>query len=220
MLAAVVQDAVAQLDEIRLPIHILLDTRFGDLNENQEELLRDARNAADAMDEALRRLGQVADADRGALPVQRELVQVNDVVRAVLPLANAAAERRGARVDTSLEPGLPRVLADRARLAEALTLLTREAASTAGPERPLMLATGRDSGTVTITIAPPIAEGPTAGGIAQSEAATHTAGGARTSQEIGDTILATRLVMVQGGSLEKTPTGTVVRVGSPPRTVA
>ena len=26
---------------VRLPLHILLETRFGDLNENQEELLRE-----------------------------------------------------------------------------------------------------------------------------------------------------------------------------------
>src|SRR4030095_16351339 len=103
MLAAGAHDSIAQLDEVRLPLHILLETKFGDLNENQEELLRDARNAADAMGAALRRLAQVADADRGALAVQRELVQVNDVVRAVLPLARAAAERQGARVDVTLE---------------------------------------------------------------------------------------------------------------------
>src|SRR6185436_10242224 len=79
MLAGVVADSLAQLDEVRLPLHILLESRFGELNENQEELLRDARAAADAIDVALRRLGQVADADRGALAVQPELVQINDV---------------------------------------------------------------------------------------------------------------------------------------------
>ncbi|MGH7689239.1 MAG: hypothetical protein ACREN3_06510, partial [Gemmatimonadaceae bacterium] len=84
-LAAVVADALAQLDGVRLPLHILLEAPFGELNDNQEELLRDARGAADAIDTALRRLGQVADADRGALIAQLQLVQVNDVVRSVLP---------------------------------------------------------------------------------------------------------------------------------------
>ena len=64
---------VAQLDEVRLPLHILLETRFGDLNENQEELLRDARTGADAMNAALRRLAQVVDADCGALPASSRL---------------------------------------------------------------------------------------------------------------------------------------------------
>jgi hypothetical protein len=83
MLAAVVRDTMARLDDVRLPLHILLETRFGELNENQEELLRDAQNGADALGEALRRLAQVVDVDRGALATQQELVQVNDVVRAI-----------------------------------------------------------------------------------------------------------------------------------------
>lgn len=123
LLAALVRDTMARLDDVRMPLHILLETGFGALNENQEELLRDARKAADELDEALRRMGQVADADRDAMPVQREFVQVNDVLRAILPLIRASADRRGVRVDALLEPGLPRVTADRARLAEALSLL-------------------------------------------------------------------------------------------------
>src|SRR5262249_41807161 len=103
MLAGVVHDTISQLDEVRLPLQILLESPFGELNENQEELLRDARSAADTIDLALRRLAQVADVDRDALPVQRELVQVNDIVRSVVPLARAATERRGGRIETSLE---------------------------------------------------------------------------------------------------------------------
>lgn len=187
MLAAVAHDTIAQLDEVRLPLHILLETRFGDLNENQEELLRDARNAADAMGAALRRLAQVADIDRGALVVQRELVQVNDVVRAVLPLARAAAERQGARVDVSLEPGLPRVMADRARLAEAFTVLASQAAGATSPDRPLIVTTARQAG----------------GGVEVSMAPTGTS----------EPILAERLISVQGGSTDASHDSYVVRLG-------
>ena len=204
MLAAVVHDAMAQLDEVRLPLHILLETRFGDLNENQEELLRDARNGADAIAGALRRLAQVADADRGALPVQRELVQVNDVVRAILPLARAAADRQQARVDTSLEPGLPRVLADRARLAEALTLLAVEAAAAAGPEQPLAITTARAASGVSITLATP------------GRPASERDDSANGHHDPGATILARRLIAVQGGSADETPAGLVVRLGGTP----
>lgn len=143
MLAGVVSDAIAQLDQVRLPLQILLASPFGELNENQEELLRDARAAADAIDVALRRLGQVADADRDALPIQRELVQVNDVVRSVLPVARAAADRRGARTEAVLEPGLPRVVADRARLAEALALLLDDSAAKADASTALRVSTMR-----------------------------------------------------------------------------
>lgn len=186
MLAGVVTDSLAQLDEVRLPLQILLESKFGDLNENQEELLRDARNAADAIDTALRRLGQVADADRGAMSVQRELVQINDVVRSVMPLARAAAERQGARVGLSLEPGLQRVFADRARLAEALTLLATDAALKTGPEVPLSIATERDGAAAVIRIAP------------APEAS----------------IVASRLVTVQGGALAPAADSLTLRIGS------
>lgn len=154
MLAGVVHDSIAQLDEVRLPLQILLESPFGELNENQEELLRDARSAADTIDVALRRLGQVADVDREALPVQHELVQINDVVRSVLPVARAAAERRGARTEVALEPGLPRVTADRARLAEALSLFVTDAAEASAADAPLAVSTAREDGRAVIRVAP------------------------------------------------------------------
>jgi signal transduction histidine kinase len=220
MLTAVAHDSIAQLDEVRLPLHILLETRFGDLNENQEELLRDARNAADAMGAALRRLAQVADADRGALVVQRELVQVNDVVRAVLPLARAAAERQGARVDVTLEPGLPRVRADRARLAEALTLFASEAASATGTEKPLVVTTTRQPGAgVEITIAPnaEVTEPVTAVGAkpAARDASDANGESGRTDRVAGGIILARRLISIQGGIADDRAGAYVIRLAGP-----
>jgi signal transduction histidine kinase len=202
MVAGVVSDTLSQLDQVRLPLHILLDNRFGDLNENQEELLRDARTAADAMDVALRRLAQVADADRGALPVQLEMVQVNDVVRSVLPLARAGAERQGAHVETSLEPALPRVRADRARLAEALALLTMEAARETGPQAPLVISTVREASGAIIRLAPVV------GGVPptpEHATAPSPAGAGPLPAAIGAStaasILASRLIAAQGAEL-------------------
>ncbi|MDE3152514.1 MAG: hypothetical protein KGL93_09750, partial [Gemmatimonadota bacterium] len=182
MLAAAVGDALAQLDGMRLPLQILLEAPFGDLNENQEELLRDARAAADAIDGALRRLGEVADADRGALAAQLDPVQVNDVVRSVLPIARAAAERRGARVQAELEPALPRVSADRTRLAEALALLSGDAAEASDAEHPLQLSTARVAGGVVVRLAP---------------------AGRRGHPPTGAWILANRLAAAQGATLSK-----------------
>lgn len=212
MLAAVVADVIAQLDEVRLPLHILLDSRFGELNENQEELLRDARTAADAMDVALRRLAQVADADRDELPVQRELVQINDVVRSVLPLARAAAERRGARAVTALEPGLPRVVADRARLAEALTLFATDAAADTGPDEPLEISTARDGSRAVIRIAPASRRAKLVAAALDAASA-----GATGSEPLGEAspalILAARLVVMQGGDVSTDDHDVMLRIG-------
>jgi signal transduction histidine kinase len=197
MLAGVVADTLARLDEVRFPLHILLEAPFGELNENQEELLRDARGAADAMDVALRRLAQVADADRGALSVQAELVQINDVVRSVMPLARAAAERRGARVDMSLEPGLHRVMADRARLAEALALLATEAAESAEQQVPLSVVTTRRGSGAVISLSPiPPSARRLAHATDESAAETSVPDRNRVTS-----IFAERLITAQGGRL-------------------
>lgn len=153
-LAGAVSDSLSQLDQVRLPLQILLESPFGELNDNQEELLRDARGAADSMDAALRRVGQVADIDREAFSVQRELVQVNDVVRSVVPHARAAGEQMGARTEAALEPGLPRVLGDRTRLAEALSLLIADVAPAVGQNEPLTIATERVGSRAIVRIAP------------------------------------------------------------------
>ncbi len=212
MVAGVVSDSLAQLDDVRLPLHILLENKFGELNENQEELLRDARAAADAIDVALRRLGQVADADRGALPMQLELVQINDVVRSVLPLARAASERQGARVETSFEPALARVMADRARLAEALALLTTEAARETSAQTPLEITTTRDGMAAIIRIAPVVRP--------DSETVAESSGVDPLRPDNGGTvahtnasILASRLIAAQGGVLSIDGDGLKLRIG-------
>jgi len=181
MLAGAVSDSLSQLYQVRLPLQILLESPFGVLNDNQEELLRDARAAADTIDVSLRRVGQVADIDRGAFPVQHELVQVNDVVRSVLPLARAAAERNGARTETSLEPGLPRVVGDRTRLAEALSLLVTAAAGEADQSKPLVVSTARAGRRAIIRIAPRSGAA-TDGASAPSAAASSAAGSGERSR--------------------------------------
>jgi two-component system sensor histidine kinase AtoS len=210
MLAGVVNDTLAQLDQVRLPLQILLESPFGDLNENQEELLRDARAAADAIDLALRRLGQVADIDREALPVQRELVQINDVVRSVLPVARAVAERRGARTETALEPGLPRVVADRARLAEALSLFLADSAGESSGSTSLRISTARSGSSAVIRIAP-VSASARARASTPADAGPGEADGA--SGESSPLILASRLISAQGGEVGLDDGALMLRVG-------
>ncbi len=180
MLGASVRDALARLDEVRLPLHILIDAPFGDLNENQEELLVTARAAADAMDAALRRLMLVADADRDALPVLLERVSVNDVVRGVIPMLRATTDRRGARLQIELDPTLPRVMADRTRLAEALATLGADASRATDDAHQLVLRTDLSAGVVWVRLSPLNPE---------------------TSSITPARMLAARLVAAQGGRL-------------------
>jgi K+-sensing histidine kinase KdpD len=213
MLGGVVSDTLSQLDQVRLPLQILLESPFGELNENQEELLRDARAAADAIDVALRRLGQVTDIDRDALGIQHERVQINDVVRSVLPMARAAAERRGARTESTLEPGLPRVDADRPRLAEALALLLADSASESTASTSLRVSTERAGASAIIRIAP-------ASDVAKSLSASTTttevpprAEERRRGATLSALILASRLIAAQGGTVGIDDGALTVRIG-------
>jgi signal transduction histidine kinase len=119
--------AARQLDEIRMPLHILLENRFGDLNDNQEEMLAAARTAADDAQASLERLRQVADIDRGTLRLRTERVRLTDLVTALLPGLSAEGAHGSVAVSADLSPWVPAVMGDRARLGQALSLLAIDA---------------------------------------------------------------------------------------------
>jgi signal transduction histidine kinase len=122
LLADATGDAMKQLDEARLPLHILLDNKFGDLNENQEEMLAAARSAVEQADLRLRRLREIVDIDAGRVPMRKDAVRTGDVITSLLPGLNAQGQEAGVEVTADL----PRVTADRAKLQEACGLLLSE----------------------------------------------------------------------------------------------
>jgi signal transduction histidine kinase len=111
------------LDEIRLPLHILLENRFGDLNENQEEMLDAARNAAETANTDADRLAEIGQLDRGSLSLRRDRIHVADVVQSLRPTLESEGSRIGVTVEIEIEPALPALTGDRGRLQEALALL-------------------------------------------------------------------------------------------------
>jgi signal transduction histidine kinase len=125
LLASVADDATKQLDNVRLPLHILLDNRFGELNENQEEMLGAARMAAEAIAADLTSLRQIAELDLGNRPMHLERLRPADLIEGIRPLLAAAAEAREATLATDVAPLLPAIKADRFALQEALTTLLK-----------------------------------------------------------------------------------------------
>jgi signal transduction histidine kinase len=127
LVADAATSAARQLDEIRMPLHILLENRFGDLNDNQEEMLAAARTAADDAQASLERLRQVADVDRGTLRLRAERVRLTDVVAALMPGLAAEGAHGSVAVTSDLSPWLACAMGDRARLGQALMLLATDA---------------------------------------------------------------------------------------------
>ncbi len=184
-----------QLDQVRLPLHILLDSPFGPLNENQAEMIAAARQAADLASVELKRLEAIASLDRGALSLRRESVSVADVVRSLRPQIDAEATRRGVALEWDLAPGLPRILGDRDRLLEALELLFRHVARHADPAQPIRIAIDRGPrGGVTLTL-------------------DHGA----TSMLGPEVVLAGRVIAAHGGTMVTTEAVTQVALGAEPQ---
>ena len=211
--------AARQLDEIRMPLHILLENRFGDLNENQEEMLAAARTAADDAQGSLERLREVADIDRGALRLRTERVRLADLVGALLPGLVAEGARASVTVTSHLSPYLSAVTGDRARLGQALSLLAVDAVRRTGaggevritgdPPEPAERGGGKadDSGAK----APPPGHAPVVPSTVQL-VLTHGIKPPR----VTDVALADRLIVAQGGHAQHEAGRTIISMPAAP----
>ena len=123
LLSAAATTVGGRLQEVRLPLHILLDNRFGDLNENQEEMLGAARTAADDADAELRALADIVALDTGRLVLRADSIRIGDVLRSLVPTVAAEAARVGAHLSADIGPVLPTVVGDRMRMHESLRVL-------------------------------------------------------------------------------------------------
>lgn len=126
LLSLASRDALQRLDEIRLPLHILLENHFGDLNENQEEMLGSARTAAEQAGDAFQRLEEIADLDRGTTVLRRDRVRPADLIAGVLPALVAEGQQRQIQVSAEVAPAIQSILGDRGRLQLALELLLHD----------------------------------------------------------------------------------------------
>lgn len=178
LLAETATSASKQLAEARLSLHVLQDNRFGELNDNQEEMISAAREATEAAEVELTHLREIADLDRGALALRRDLVKPAEIIRSLLPVLNAQATKQGVRILPELEPALPRVVGDRGRLQDAIGLILKDAVRYALPGTSISIHAASDPSMVTIIV---------------NHGSPHS--------YTGDVALADRLIRAQGGSV-------------------
>jgi signal transduction histidine kinase len=152
LLATIADDTAARLEEIRLPLHILLENRFGDLNENQEEMLGAARAAAETADADLVSLRQIAKLDLGELPLRRDRLKPSELIDALRPMLVAAGELAGAIIVIEIAPLVPAVIGDRARLQDALATLLGDAVRSSAAGAHTRLTVDRRDGMVLIEL--------------------------------------------------------------------
>ncbi len=177
-----------QIDEVRIPIHILLDNHFGELNENQEEMLEAARRAAEAAEVETRRLEEVARIDQGMLSIRRDRIPLGDLLRSLVPQLEADAAHAGVALSFDIPPGVAPIAGDRVRLHEALELLLRWLVhhATAGAAVGITLTAGAGEVTVAVSGAGPLTLDP-------------------------DTALARRVLEAHGGRIDEAAGGIALR---------
>jgi signal transduction histidine kinase len=151
LVAALSDAATRRIEGVRLPLHILLENHFGELNENQEEMLSAARAAADEAYTDLATMREIAELDLGEHPMRRDRVQPGELLDAIRPLLDAAAASAKAKLEVVQMPMLPAISGDRARLQGALVALLRGTLSTASPEARVQVVLDRHGDTVRIS---------------------------------------------------------------------
>ena len=189
LLATIANDTAKRLEEIRLPLHILLENRFGDLNENQEEMLGAARTAAEAADADLVSLLQIAELDSGDQPMRRDRMKPSEIVEALRPMLVAAAESVGATVEIHVAPLLPAIAGDRARLQDALATILGDAVRSSDAGARLHMSVGQRDADLDLEM-------------------LGTGGVASTVREAA----AARVIHAHGGVLDRSASGLSVRI--------
>ncbi len=152
LLAEATSAVTRSLDQISLPLHILLENRFGDLNENQEEMLEAARAAAESAGQDVRRLTEIAELDAGTRTLRKDRVHLADLMQSLEPTIRSEATRGQVQVEIAIAPALPALLADRGRLQEALALLFADCVGHTAPGGRVRITAERTGTAVSIVV--------------------------------------------------------------------
>jgi signal transduction histidine kinase len=152
LLVEVADASARELEEVRLPLHILLENHFGELNENQEEMLGAARTAAETLDADIMSVRQIAELDLGEHRLRSDRLKPSELIDAIRPMLIASAESAGMTIEFGIAPLLPAITGDRARLQDAIVTLIRAVLVAGQPEARVLVAVGHDEQSITIAV--------------------------------------------------------------------
>jgi C4-dicarboxylate-specific signal transduction histidine kinase len=157
VLEQVATAVASRLEEARLALHILQTSPFGELNENQEELVSAARAATDEADRDVRRFARLVSMPARRRAATRESVSMRTLLEPVLAMLASATDASGSTLVVELPPTLPPVLVDRLATQEALSLVLPAIAARLQPADELRLSAEEGDGHVSLVAAPGIA---------------------------------------------------------------
>ncbi len=127
LLQGVTTRFAARTQEAQLPLHILLSSPFGELNENQEEMLGAAMTAVDAIDTEVRELQKLVQLHRGELSIVTQPMNLAELLRPTLAIAAARAEVAHVQLRPFVSDTAPRAIVDAVHAQEAMTSILIDA---------------------------------------------------------------------------------------------
>ena len=127
LLQAVTTRFAARTQDAQLPLHILLSSPFGELNENQEEMLGAAMSAVDAIDTEVRELQKLVQLHRGELSIVTQPINLAELLRPTLAIAAARAEVAHVQLRPFVSDTAPRAIVDAVHAQEAMTSILIDA---------------------------------------------------------------------------------------------
>jgi signal transduction histidine kinase len=104
------------LRSLQLALHVVLTGAPGELNDSQIQMLSDARQAAEQLEELMDDLLQLAEIESGARPMNVERLRPIDIARAAIDRFQSAAESRHVKLENHIWPDLSWVMGDRRAL--------------------------------------------------------------------------------------------------------
>lgn len=144
-----------RLDEAHLPLHVLISSPFGELNENQEELLIAAQQTVESADMELRRLRKLIEIDCGDATLVPRPMALSELLGPPLAIAQSRASGSVVTIVTRIPETLPRALVDPVYTQEALTSLLCDVVVRVPAGSDVTIDAGeRGPGRVEITISP------------------------------------------------------------------
>jgi len=115
------------LHSLRLALHAVIEGYVGEANEQQNEMLRGARENADKLDELISDLLELAEIDSGARRLSMERLRPIDLGREAVERFRAAAGSKQIKLENKIWPDLSWVVGDRRAIASILDNLLSNA---------------------------------------------------------------------------------------------
>ena len=151
-LAAMSHDFRSPLTVVRGAVELLLGERPGSLTSAQRELAESAARNVKRLEDFTAQLLEMARLEEGQIALDKEEIDPVALVRDVVADHAVLAKQRRQWISLDVDPDPPHVLADRARLNQALANLVTNAIHYAPMGTPIVVAAHRDGDNVRIEV--------------------------------------------------------------------